>query len=339
MPVSRRVLFTIAAVFGLLAVLIAPDRLASVGLMDISLGHENPLVRRTAEVEIALARWICAAVAALALAGALAYERILGSKAYRRLMERPPAPPAGYDRALSRVATPSLAVMAALYLLVVAYLAFGERLFSLELLVAMNLEDGAIETASALLLLLAALLAGSVALAIRARLPRYAVMHGLLAVLFFLMFGEEISWGQRYLGLETPEALRQLNVQEEINLHNMFGYAFDHLFILFFFLWGVVAPMLRAVSPGFRQLFRAIGLPIPGAGLALGMLAVSLFQDQIVYQFTDGLPALRMPELRELMSAMAFLLLMVESRRHLAGNASPARARGAAVQRGGASVR
>lgn len=33
--------------------------------------------------------------------------------------------------------------------------------------------------------------------------------------------GEEISWGQRILGLETPEALATANHQDEINIHNI----------------------------------------------------------------------------------------------------------------------
>ncbi|WP_448614288.1 hypothetical protein [Modestobacter sp. URMC 112] len=33
--------------------------------------------------------------------------------------------------------------------------------------------------------------------------------------------GEEISWGQRLLGLETPESLAEANHQNEINIHNI----------------------------------------------------------------------------------------------------------------------
>lgn len=33
--------------------------------------------------------------------------------------------------------------------------------------------------------------------------------------------GEEISWGQRIFGIKTPEALREVNVQHELNFHNL----------------------------------------------------------------------------------------------------------------------
>lgn len=41
------------------------------------------------------------------------------------------------------------------------------------------------------------------------------------AVAFFLVAGEEISWGQRVLGIKTPEALAALNYQHETNVHNL----------------------------------------------------------------------------------------------------------------------
>ena len=41
------------------------------------------------------------------------------------------------------------------------------------------------------------------------------------AVLFFLIFGEEISWGQRILGVATPEGIAEANRQGELTLHNL----------------------------------------------------------------------------------------------------------------------
>jgi len=34
--------------------------------------------------------------------------------------------------------------------------------------------------------------------------------------------GEEVSWGQRWFGLATPEALATINTQDELNVHNIF---------------------------------------------------------------------------------------------------------------------
>lgn len=41
------------------------------------------------------------------------------------------------------------------------------------------------------------------------------------ALLFFFGAGEEISWGQRILGIETPNLIKGVNVQGEITIHNL----------------------------------------------------------------------------------------------------------------------
>jgi len=41
------------------------------------------------------------------------------------------------------------------------------------------------------------------------------------SILFFMIAGEEISWGQRIFQTPTPELLANINVQQEMNLHNI----------------------------------------------------------------------------------------------------------------------
>lgn len=48
---------------------------------------------------------------------------------------------------------------------------------------------------------------------LRSFLVRKNVWFLLLAILFFVGCGEEISWGQRILQFETPESLAEINVQ------------------------------------------------------------------------------------------------------------------------------
>jgi hypothetical protein len=43
----------------------------------------------------------------------------------------------------------------------------------------------------------------------------------LIALVFFVGAGEEISWGQRIFGVETPQLFQKENAQHEINLHNL----------------------------------------------------------------------------------------------------------------------
>ena len=80
-----------------------------------------------------------------------------------------------------------------------------------------------------------------------------------LAILFLFGAGEEISWGQRILGFQTPETLSEVNRQEEFNLHNLSAWEAsslldpDRLFDIFWFLFGVFVPAAALVAPSFKK--------------------------------------------------------------------------------------
>ena len=83
-------------------------------------------------------------------------------------------------------------------------------------------EDGLFEYLTAIAFLLA-----SIFFLLSWRASRFLgnrfVSFGFLAasVLLFVMFGEEISWGQRILGFETPAGMAEANRQGELTLHNL----------------------------------------------------------------------------------------------------------------------
>jgi lipopolysaccharide exporter len=71
-----------------------------------------------------------------------------------------------------------------------------------------------------------------------------------VGVLFLFAFGEEISWGQRILGIGTPEPLKEANRQDELNLHNVNALGgVNTLFQLFWLGMGVVIPVLAMWRP------------------------------------------------------------------------------------------
>jgi hypothetical protein len=83
-------------------------------------------------------------------------------------------------------------------------------------------EDGPIETAGFGSFLLASVLALVGAWVLRpARRPALAALA--LGAVLFVAAGEEISWGQRVLDVDTPAALVDGNQQDELNLHNLAG--------------------------------------------------------------------------------------------------------------------
>ncbi|MFN3208208.1 MAG: hypothetical protein ACE369_04260 [Roseovarius sp.] len=84
------------------------------------------------------------------------------------------------------------------------------------------IEDGPVEYGTAIMLFVSALvLAWHSARQFRTGRALAGICLSIYALIFVFGTGEEISWGQRILGLETPEALREINFQEEITLHNI----------------------------------------------------------------------------------------------------------------------
>ena len=85
-----------------------------------------------------------------------------------------------------------------------------------------------------------------------------------LAVVCFFGFGEEISWGQRIFGIETPAGLKQANSQQETNLHNLKAlsgiFDLDYAFRDFWLVFGVLIPLLALWRPAHRRLARLIAI-------------------------------------------------------------------------------
>lgn len=299
---------------------LSAENMIRIGLMETSLSSDNAMVRRVAEAELVFARSVMMLGSATLAVGGVFLPRLVASRAYARLIAPGYEMTDEYARFMRCKITPSAVILLGATLLILLYIRFGAALFPESVLWQINGEDGVLETASALLLLMASVLSASVALRIGRQHQRFRC-HTMLAVLFFMMFGEEISWGQRIFGFSTPEGLATINVQNEVNLHNMFGYVFDHLFIVGFLVWAAAVPLLYHAFLPFRKLFLSVGLPVPSVGLAVAMTAAALMIDPVVYRFLDPLPTLRLAEARETLSALSFFLLTWEVSRHF-----PARA-------------
>ena len=138
-------------------------------------------------------------------------------------------------------------------------------------------EDGPFEYVGALGLLVTALLFAAGYVRLRRRDPsgstgiwkRRALV--VLALVFLFGAGEEVSWGQRILGIGTPEEIANSNVQGETNLHNLkpvTGMSYQ-LFLAGWYSFVLVAPLLAALSSGARRRLERI---VPLVPLPLGAL-------------------------------------------------------------------
>lgn len=141
-----------------------------------------------------------------------------------------------------------------------------------------------------------------------------------LAGLFFFGAGEEISWGQRMLGFQTPENLSQANRQEEFNLHNLSAWEAskfldaDRLFDIFWFTFAVLIPAAGLIVPSFRS-FAAKFMPITYWGIGLlflynygwAKLAKSLFGAAYAFERVPLPQAIQ--EIKESNYAIIFILV------------------------------
>jgi hypothetical protein len=152
-------------------------------------------------------------------------------------------------------------------------------------------EDGVVEYLQALLY---AVTAGAFAV-VAWRSARHRAWAALFAVGAFFVAGEEISWGQRILGIGTPASLERSNVQGEINLHNLEGVhgsvrALGVALVLVVF---VALPIAHRLVPWARAILDRLAIPVmplwavPLAAVALAYMAVPRALDGVVFALDE----------------------------------------------------
>ena len=124
-------------------------------------------------------------------------------------------------------------------------------LFDEELYLLIIREDGVIEYLTASFLLFASIKLFFLFLKIY---KKYSVFNfGLLSysLVLFFGFGEEISWGQRIFGIQSPSFFSENNFQGEINLHNMMvmgvdlnRWIFTYVLVLIFTFYFLITPIM-----------------------------------------------------------------------------------------------
>lgn len=134
-------------------------------------------------------------------------------------------------------------------LLLLIFLAYFNPEF-FQLMMAKDDEGGIVEHATVLILLPGIAAGFAVFFFHRQNLPDswlgWWVLMWTLACIFF--GGEEISWGQWFFEWKSPEVFKQLNSQEETNLHNITPWLFQKpqaLVEIWIFLGGLVLPLWR----------------------------------------------------------------------------------------------
>jgi len=120
------------------------------------------------------------------------------------------------------VRTTTLKLVVALTPLISCAAIIGLRYWNFNIYKRLFTEDGLFEYFTSAIYLGAAAIAIVIALAFK-RKERFilAAAYSLLTFGFFFVAGEEISWGQRILGIDTPAAFLESNTQQELTIHNL----------------------------------------------------------------------------------------------------------------------
>ncbi len=172
---------------------------------------------------------------------------------------------------LSKKSLKNVQVLLFILLIVVLLVGIVSYFLMPEFYTRLTIEDGVIENATALFLLLCSLVCFQKYFRLRSIKNRWwGVITLGMALMAFFVFGEEISWGQRLFNINPVEFFKSNNTQEEMNLHNLsingfklnqwiFGNLLTAGLVLYFIPF---IPMYKYV-PKFSKLINYAGIPIP----------------------------------------------------------------------------
>lgn len=192
-------------------------------------------------------------------------------------------------------------------------------------------EDGVVETAGAICLLLASVMFLVLFLRTEGRggwlcfRTRKNWIYLFLAFIFFFGAGEEISWGQHYFHFATPEFWKSRNVQEELTVHNLIYFnqrefsgaikpvwqrilTVENIFTYGTLLYVFLLPVAASVSRRVQRRVEQAGLPL--APLTLSWALLGYFTWVKVLKFFV-LPDYLMQNNTEIMESMWGLLYLL----------------------------
>ena len=137
----------------------------------------------------------------------------------------------------------------------------------------------------------------------------FLLVNFLLGILLFVAAGEEISWGQRILGIESSEYFKENNLQGETNLHNLEINGVKINKLVFTTLLGialagylVVFPLIYFKNNSFRKFIDKSGISIARLYQIIGFLVVILLTALVRHD--------KSPELLECGAALLFFLVI-----------------------------
>ena len=139
------------------------------------------------------------------------------------------------------------------------------------------------------------------------------------ALLMFVCFGEEISWGQRVFDVATPQYLERVNDQQEINVHDI-GFVNDFLggthrwMSIYMWMTGLGLPFLALTNVGKSLLgyFRFPVSPWSYSVLFVGAYLYGAYY-RVWFPIPDMTPPNAPTEIRELLMGLGSAFFAVHT--------------------------
>ena len=132
-----------------------------------------------------------------------------------------------------------------------------------------------------------------------------------LGILLFIAAGEEISWGQRILGIKSSEYFLKHNAQGETNIHNLVvngvkinKLVFSTILIAVLGIYLVIIPLLYKVNRSVRKFMDNSGVPIARLYQVISFL--------VAFAISELLKHDRNSELLEAAAALLFFLIIYQ---------------------------
>ena len=175
-------------------------------------------------------------------------------------------------------------------------------------------EDGLVEWLTFAVLLITSAFSFIMSYAFSRSEPESGAKRVWLFLGFLFLFGamEEISWGQRVFGIESPQWFLKHNRQGETNLHNLLVFGvninklvFGKILAILIGIYLLAIPLLYRFNQGFKDFINRWSIPIAqNYQILLFVIVVIIAQPHLRLAEKAG-------ELRELCSCFFFLLILV----------------------------
>jgi len=180
-------------------------------------------------------------------------------------------------------------------------------------------EDGLVEWLTVVVLLIMSAFSGIMSYAFGRSQPGSGAKTVWLLLAFLCFFGamEEISWGQRILGIESPQWFLRHNRQGETNLHNLLVFGvninklvFGKILAVLIGIYLLAVPLAYRLGQTFRDFITRWGVPIAqNYQILLGIIVVLVVEPHLRIAEKAG-------ELRELCMCFVFLLILLHPYNH-----------------------